>query len=222
MSPLSLYICNKQALTNMKNKHKIYTILFSIYILLSGYNSIYAMDKSELDIITNGDKDTSFRILKTNNIEDSIFLRQNCSNLDISKIKENKYLEILIARLKTTMNNESGVGIAAPQVGIGRNLFLFTRIDKEGHPIQVAINPKIINHSENTICFQGDGCLSIPNERGNSIRYEWIEVEYFDENGNLIQEKLSGYSRSTDFTNIIFQHEFDHLNGILFIDKLCD
>lgn len=180
------------------------------------------MEKYELDIINNADNNTPLRILKVDNLEDSAFLRQKSLDFDINDIKGNKDLRKLIDRLKITMKEASGVGIAAPQVGVGRNLFLFIRIDKENNPVQVAINPKIINHSDSIVCFQGDGCLSIPNQRGNSFRYEWIEVEYYDEDGNLIQEKLSGYSRSTDFTNIIFQHEFDHLNGILFIDKLCD
>lgn len=54
------------------------------------------------------------------------------------------------------------------------------------------------------------------------MRYPWIDVEYYNEKGELKQERLSGYSRETDFTGIIFQHEFDHLQGVLFIDKLCE
>lgn len=94
------------------------------------------------------------------------------------------------------------------------------RIDKPGFPIQVAINPRIVNHPNETVCFEGDGCLSIPNISANSIRYPWVEVEYWDENGDFHKEKLMGYSREYDFTSIIFQHEFDHLNGVLFTDKI--
>lgn len=120
------------------------------------------------------------------------------------------------------MEAESGVGIAAPQVGILRNVFLFTRIDKPEKPVEVAINPRIINYSSEKVCFERDGCLSIPDQSGNSLRYKWVEVEYLNEKGESIRETLKGYERSGDFTGIIFQHEFDHLNGILYTDKLCN
>ncbi|MDR2834734.1 MAG: peptide deformylase, partial [Bacteroidales bacterium] len=67
-----------------------------------------------------------------------------------------------------------------------------------------------------------DGCLSIPDFSGNSQRYPWVEVEYLNQNGEKITEKLTGYSRLTSFTAVIFQHEYDHLRGTLFIDKLCE
>ena len=175
--------------------------------------------QDEKDLINSGTTETPFRVLKVTDQQDSIFLRQKCS--DIENINESEDLQLLIDRLKATMAAESGVGIAAPQVGIGRNIFLFTRIDKANYPVIVAINPKIVNHPEETICFERDGCLSIPGISGNSIRYPWVDVEYTDENGNLVQERLEGYSRESDFTGIIFQHEFDHLQGVLFIDKLC-
>lgn len=134
---------------------------------------------------------------------------------------ESEDLKLLINRLKTTMSAESGVGIAAPQVGIGKNIFLFSRINGTDYPVIVAINPKIVNHPTETVCFERDGCLSIPDVSGNSIRYAWVDVEYTDENGNLVQERLEGHSRESDFTGVVFQHEFDHLQGVLFIDKLC-
>ena len=73
-----------------------------------------------------------------------------------------------------------------------------------------------------TICFEGDGCLSVPDLSGSTKRYAWIDVEYYNEKGELIKERLSGQSRGSDFTGVIFQHEFDHLQGILFIDRLFD
>lgn len=198
-----------------------YLYIIIICLLFNGCISVKKMNKNEIKQITNGEAKSPFRILKTDNIQDSLLLRQKSVDIALDQLQET-YLKILIERLKITMETESGIGIAAPQVGINRNLFLFTRVDQIDHPVQVAINPKIINHSENIICFEGDGCLSIPNKGGNSLRYEWIEVEFHNEKGVLIREKLSGYKRSTDFTGVIFQHEFDHLNGILFIDKLCD
>lgn len=196
-----------------------FSLVLLIGLSLFSIKSMAQFTQNEKILINSGTTETPFRVLKVTDQQDSIFLRQKCS--DIENINESEDLQLLIGRLKTTMAAESGVGIAAPQVGIARNVFLFTRIDKANYPVIVAINPKIVNHPEETICFERDGCLSIPGISGNSIRYPWVGVEYTDENGNLVQERLEGYSREIDFTGIIFQHEFDHLQGILFTDKLC-
>ena len=196
-----------------------FSLVLLIGLTLFSVKSMAQFTQDEKILINSGTTETPFRVLKVTDQQDSIFLRQKCS--DIEDISDSVDVQILIDRLKTTMAAESGVGIAAPQVGIGRNIFLFTRIDKANYPVIVAINPKIVNHPEETICFERDGCLSIPGISGNSIRYPWVDVEYTDENGNLIQERLEGYSRENDFTGIIFQHEFDHLQGVLFTDKLC-
>jgi peptide deformylase len=180
------------------------------------------MTVKEQEIINASDVNTPFRVLQTGNIGDSLFLRKKSINIDIKNIAKDKDWQLFIERLKLTMVTAFGVGIAAPQAGVGRNLFLFTRIDKPGMPVAVAINPKIVNHSQEIICFEGDGCLSIPNTSGTSRRYAWIDVEYYNEKGEFIKERLSGSSRKGDFTGIIFQHEFDHLQGVLFTDKLCD
>lgn len=160
------------------------------------------------------------QVLSIANKRDSLILRK--PSKDLKQIKDNKDLELLLARMKITMDAEEGIGIAAPQVGINRNIFLFTRIDEPEQKVQVAINPRITAHSDSLVCFEKDGCLSIPDIRGNSKRYAWIEVSYYDEQGVLIKERFSGHKRPDNFTNIIFQHEYDHINGILFIDKLCD
>ena len=180
------------------------------------------MTTQEKEIINNGSATTPFRVLKTDNPEDSLFLRKKSTDINVNDIKGNKELELFILRLKETLIKEEGVGIAAPQVGIARNIFLFTKINEPDFPVQEAINPRIVDKSEEIVCFQGDGCLSIPNQSGSSNRYAWVDVEYYNIKGELIKERLSGYSRKSDFTGVIFQHEFDHLEGVLFIDKLCE
>lgn len=179
-----------------------------------------AFTEREIEIIRNGDIETRFRVLLTTDAIDSFVLRMKSSDENIDSITTDEDLQLLIKRLIVTMKEAGGVGIAAPQVGVLKNIFIFMRIDKPGFPIQVAINPRIVNHPNETVCFEGDGCLSIPNISANSIRYPWVEVEYWDENGDFHKEKLMGYSREYDFTSIIFQHEFDHLNGVLFTDKI--
>ncbi len=196
-----------------------------VLILLVGFsacNSVKYMTDKEKLLINKGDENTPYRVLLTTSEEDSLFLRKKAVDIDVKNIATDKDLQFFIHRLLLTLAEESGVGIAAPQVGIGRNLFLFMRIDRPGIPVQVAINPRITGHSENMICFEGDGCLSVPDMSGNTMRYEWIDVEYYNEKGEFIKERLSGNSRQSDFTGVIFQHEFDHLQGTLFFDRLCE
>jgi len=194
----------------------IFLVIFSI----TSCKTVQKMTAYERVLIQSEAENVPFRVLQVTEPSDNKILRTACKDIDF--IKDKRLLDLLISRLKATMAAESGVGIAAPQVGISRNVFLFMRIDKADRPIEVAINPKIISNPDETICFEGDGCLSIPDTRGNSIRYPWIEVEYINESGQKVREKLTGSSRSTDFTAIIFQHEYDHLQGVLFTDKLCE
>jgi hypothetical protein len=77
------------------------------------------------------------------------------------------------------------------------------------------INPRIINHSEEVVTGW-EGCLSVPGKRGKVPRYKWVEVEYLNRQGVVIREVL------TDFVARIFQHEYDHLEGILFIDRVVN
>lgn len=182
--------------------------------------SITSKEKSD---ILDADENTPFDILQTTKPEDLTFLRRNGKDIKkITHITDHEVWQHFFKRMRKTLEEADGVGLAAPQVGISRNVFLFTRIDKPGQPIEIAINPRIVSHSAQTVCFERDGCLSIPDRSGNSRRYEWVEVEYYTEKGAKIRERLSGTSRQTDFTGVIFQHEYDHLQGVLFIDKLCE
>ena len=198
-------------------KNILYFILVLV-ICMASCSKKKTFSKDELTLIRGGAADTTFRILEVTNEQDLAILRKQSSDFNDFTAPDFK---LFIERLKTTLINEDGVGIAAPQVGVLKNIFLVVRVDKQEEPIEAIINPKIISHSENTICFNDDGCLSIPDIVGNSMRYPWIEVEYQDINGNSIRERLEGYSRDDNFMSIIFQHEYDHLIGILFTDKLC-
>lgn len=189
-----------------------------IFSIIGNSSMMAQFSEAEKQLIYDDSADIPMRILQTQNGQDSLFLRQKCSDIDI--IVDNAELEILIERMKATLIEASGVGLAAPQVGIGKNIFLFLRIDKPDWPIAVAINPKIVNHTDETVCFERDGCLSISGVSGNTARYPWIDVEYTNEKGELVKERLEGYSREGNFVGIIFQHEFDHLQGILFTDRL--
>lgn len=206
------------------NRVIVFLLIAAISLLsFSACTKKQNMTEQELTLINSGTTETPFRVLLTTSETDSMFLRQKSVDVeDVENIANDKYLQHFIKRLKLTMEVANGVGIAAPQVGVGRNVFAFMRIDKPEMPVEIAINPKIVAHSPNQYCFEGDGCLSVPEESGNTLRYEWIDVEYYNEQGQLVKERLNGGTRETDFTGVIFQHENDHLNGVLFVDRIVD
>lgn len=176
----------------------------------------------EIEVIFNGDAEMPFRVLQITDKIDSFILRMKSENVSTDNIVENDTLQHLIERMRVTMEDAGGVGIAAAQVGVLKNVFLFMRVDNPERPIFAAINPQITATADELVCFEHDGCLSIPNISENTLRYPWIEVSYWDENGNFIEERLEGYSRTGNFVGVIFQHEYDHLQGTLFIDKICE
>ncbi|MEM9337067.1 MAG: peptide deformylase [Patescibacteria group bacterium] len=107
------------------------------------------------------------------------------------------------------------VAIAAPQVGISKRIFL---IEDQGEdrdeplPSIVAINPKIVKTSKKTHLV-GEGCLSVPDQYGEVRRATNVTIQATDEQGNTYERGAGGLLAQ------IFQHEYDHLDGILFIDK---
>lgn len=178
------------------------------------------MSNEEQILITAGSEDEPMRVLTIATEADLQVLRAPSSDIDdVKNIRNDADWQLLFNRLRTTMEAEGGIGIAAPQVGINRNVFLFTRINNEEEAVVIAINPKITACSEELFCFENDGCLSIPDQTGNSIRHKWIEVSYYTDQGVLVNERLLSGSRDEDFTGVIFQHEYDHLMGILFTDR---
>jgi peptide deformylase len=157
------------------------------------------------------------RILLTTNYDDSLILRK--TSMNVRPDSTNEVLVRFIHRLKKTLDMSSGgVGIAAPQVGINRNIIWVKRMDKTNKPFEVYLNPRIISTSNTMINFQGDGCLSVPNRYETTRRYAAISIEYDLLDGSHHTEVVQGYTAS-NFTAIIFQHEIDHLNGILFFDR---
>ena len=116
-----------------------------------------------------------------------------------------------------THPSQDGVGIAGPQVGINRRVVAVQRFDKEGEPFEVYPNIRIVWASD-SLAAGPEGCLSVPDRRGEVMRSQEIVIEYAStdhENGlNMVKDTVKG------FTAVIFQHEIDHLDGILYIDRL--
>ncbi|MBZ8178991.1 peptide deformylase [Oscillatoria salina] len=130
-----------------------------------------------------------------------------------------KSIQSLIDSLMATAASANGVGIAAPQISQSYRLFIVASRPNPRYPHAPemeptpTINPIIISHSDE-IVKDWEGCLSIPGLRGLVPRYRAIAVEYTDRYGKVQQREL------TDFVARIFQHELDHLDGILFCDRL--
>ena len=112
------------------------------------------------------------------------------------------------------MYRESGVGLAAPQVGWGVRLFIFNCLGEEDRSGErVFINPRIIDRGEDYL-VEEEGCLSVPEVKGKVSRPDEILAEFQDLSGEMRREELC------DIESRIFQHEFDHLNGVLFLRHL--
>ena len=123
------------------------------------------------------------------------------------------------------MYEYDGVGLAAPQVGQSIRMIAVTQRKEQkgkGKGIRrnvigelVMVNPEILEHSETT-WINEEACLSIPGIFGEVKRYKWIKVKYFTPQGKQIIKKLTGRD------SVVVQHEIDHLEGILFTDKLVE
>jgi len=122
-------------------------------------------------------------------------------------------IRALIRDMFETMYSAEGVGLAAPQVGVGKRVVVLdvSPVDDAISPVAV-VNPEIV--SRNGSVTGVEGCLSIPGVQGEVCRAETVEVRGLDEQGNPLRIRAAGIlSRA-------LQHEIDHLDGILFIDRL--
>ena len=135
-------------------------------------------------------------------------------------------LDILIENMRETMVNASGVGLAAPQIGKSIRLFIINaapfseddELEEEEREFlatfdKVFINAKILKEEGDEWVFN-EGCLSIPDINEDVFRQEKISIEYLDENFEKHSTTLDGIAAR------IFQHEYDHIEGILFTDKI--
>lgn len=157
------------------------------------------------------------KVLRIREVGDPI-LSIKCEEVNIKNINQ----EILeeIEDLKETLNFTEGFGIAAPQAGINKRIVII-QINKEKCtyknceevPTTVMINPTWRKMSEETY-IEYEGCLSVPTIRGKVKRYNHIEATYYNEKGEKIVKQVKG------FTARDIQHECDHLDGIVFLEKV--
>ncbi|MDQ0271805.1 peptide deformylase [Cytobacillus purgationiresistens] len=134
-------------------------------------------------------------------------------------------LECMMAYLRNSQDPEiarkyklrAGTGLSANQIGIAKRMFAARYEDEKGEVYEYKlINPKIYSHSTNIICLpEGEGCLSVNREIfGQVPRYEKIKVKAYNEEGEQIILSFKGYG------SILMQHEIDHLNGIMFYERI--
>ena len=155
------------------------------------------------------------RVLTVDDPADSLILRAESSDMSVEALKAPEYKR-LAQRMVATVTDPSqdGVGIAGPQVGVLRRVVAVQRFDKEGEPFEVYPNIRIT-------AFRGEpvpgpeGCLSVPGRRGQVLRFRDIDIEY-----TSLETMQDTLETVQGFTAVIFQHECDHLDGVIYTDKL--
>jgi len=149
--------------------------------------------------------------LRTVVVEGDEILRKVCKPVKEVTPKIIETLEDMVE----TMHAEFGVGLAAPQVGIMRRMFVAQPDPEDESTIFYMINPEIIEMSDNLV--EGDeGCLSVPDYVGKVKRADYIKMKATDIDGEEYEYEFY------DFDARVMQHEYDHLDGILYIDKATD
>ena len=130
-------------------------------------------------------------------------------------------LRKLIADMRDTMDAYDGAGLAAPQIGVNLRVMIFgvesnpRYPDAEEVPMTVLVNPEF-DVLDDLMASGWEGCLSVPGMRGIVTRPDFIVYRGYDETGMLIEREAEGFHAR------VFQHEFDHLNGVLYPDRIKD
>ena len=156
-------------------------------------------------------------MLKIEIWKDNPILRTVCDTIKTSEWKQ--YVKLgreMVAYIKDPEHD--GVGLAAPQVGVTKRIIIVSLLhnwDDENFQTVMMLNPEIVEASEETTTDIEEWCLSLPKtKKGFVARHKDIKLRYFDERMKEKVLRLSG------LPSVIVQHEIDHLNGVLYIDKL--
>lgn len=194
-------------------KHGIIFISALLTVVSCGVKSGLTMTPQETLLID--ESADTMRILTIESEADLEVLRSSSVDFSTADLATAEYSKLADKMVKTLENTDGGVGIAAPQVGINRRVVAVQRVDKEGEPIEVYANI-VIEQMRGALEPGPEGCLSVPDRRGDVLRYQDISIRYTDVSGKMVREDVSG------FAAVIFQHETDHLDGVLYIDRITD
>ena len=189
---------------------KKFLVILSCALLLS---SCGGFTSAEREVIFGGEGDI-MSLTTISNRADSLLLRSKSQPMNRGMVATEELATLCRRMLATVQNPENeGVGIAAPQVGILRRMVAVQRFDKEGEPFEFFLNPEILA-MPGEMKLGGESCLSVPEIRGVVSRSQQIVLRYRDLDFVEHTDTVSG------FTAVIFQHEIDHLDGVLYIDKM--
>lgn len=136
-------------------------------------------------------------------------LFEKTRDIPIEQISSDTYSQIGASMLEI-MKKKGGVGLSANQVGLPLNMCV---VGIHINDVKIMLNPRITKHSKNRK-DSSEGCLSLPGAFCNVKRFEWVEVEYETVDGETVEERLSGFAAN------VIQHEIDHLNGLLLLNRL--
>lgn len=190
------------------------SVMLVMMLMLTGCGGTAArLTTEETELVMSSDG--LMRVLLVTSREDSLLLRKHCTDLTAEDLQSEVY-DRLARRMVTTVTDstQDGVGLAAPQVGLNRRVVAVMRYDKPGYPFEVYPNIHIEYFSDETQTGP-EGCLSIPDLAGEVERSQRIVIRYTDPATlSEVRDTVDGY------TAVIFQHEVDHLEGILFTDRL--
>jgi peptide deformylase len=151
------------------------------------------------------------KLFTIENKEEKKFLSQKTKEFDF-KMFNSKELTQLINKMKKIMRDSQGIGLSANQVGLPYRFFIAEVPSKEGNKFYAIFNPKIEKIEGEKLELE-EGCLSVPGVYGKTPRYEKITISGFNRYGKPIKIKAWGLLAH------VFQHEIDHLDGKLFIEK---
>jgi peptide deformylase len=188
--------------------------------LSCGRSKTGGFSSGELEILNSADS-----IMRVLTIEDSLdhaVLRDTSRDFSLEELSSEEFKKLGRGMVATvTHPSQDGVGIAGPQVGLNRRIVAVQRFDKEGEPFEVYANVRIVWMSD-LAAYGPEGCLSVPDRREQVLRSQEIVVEYADL--TTLHQDLDDIPMKRDtvtgFTAVIFQHEIDHLEGVLYIDRL--
>lgn len=159
--------------------------------------------------------DGTMRVLQITDRMDSLVLRTQCRDFRIRDLRSKAFRRLAGLMLSTVTDpSQDGVGIAGPQVGICRRVVAVKRYDKPGEPFEVYPNIRVLYRSAEKQTGP-EGCLSVPDIYGDVERSKMIVISYIDPSSlQTERDTVEGY------TAVIFQHETDHLDGVLFTDRM--
>lgn len=146
------------------------------------------------------------------NKDEEKVLRRKLPPVDLAR-EDKKELRALVRRMRAAMQEANGVGLSANQIGVEKRLFVAQVPDNQGRTkFYAVVNPEIMKDSKETVALE-EGCLSVPEQFGMVERPERVTLTGMDMNGKKVKIKAWGLLAR------VFQHEVDHLDGKLFVDR---